>query len=146
MTKIATTLTDQAFAAVGSIGIETAGGSFVPVLSSDHAIPCSASRVFTTVADNQARVEVHVLEGHSDIAAENRSLVKLEVTDLPPAPRGVPQIDVTFKIDSNARLTVKARDRATGHEKSVSLSPGAGLSLSEVQRLVEEAQQDRPSR
>jgi molecular chaperone DnaK len=97
--------------------------------------------VFTTVADNQTRVEVHVLQGESDMAAYNKSLAKFELTSIPPAPKGVPQIEVSFEIDVNGIVSVSAQDQATGRSQSMVIHPSGGLSQSEVNRLVSETRQ-----
>jgi molecular chaperone DnaK len=94
--------------------------------------------VFTTVADNQTRVEVHVLQGESDMAAYNKSLAKFELTSIPPAPKGVPQIEVTFEIDVNGIVSVSATDQATGRAQGMTIHPSGGLSQAEVGRLVAE--------
>jgi molecular chaperone DnaK len=97
--------------------------------------------VFTTVADNQTRVEVHVLQGESDMAAYNKSLAKFELTNIPPAPKGVPQIEVAFEIDANGIVSVGAQDQATGRSQSMTIHPSGGLSQQEVNRLVTETRQ-----
>jgi molecular chaperone DnaK len=94
--------------------------------------------VFTTVADNQTKVEVHVLQGESDMAAYNKSLAKFELTNIPAAPKGVPQIEVTFEIDVNGIVSVSAQDQATGRSQSIVIHPSGGLSQSELSRLVNE--------
>jgi molecular chaperone DnaK len=97
--------------------------------------------VFTTVADNQTRVEVHVLQGESDMAAYNKSLAKFELTNIPPAPKGVPQIEVSFEIDVNGIVSVGATDQATGRSQNMTIHPSGGLSQQEVSRLVSETRQ-----
>ena len=97
-----------------TLGIETKDGTFTPLIERNSTIPTRKSRVFTTVADNQTRVEVHVLQGESDMAAYNKSLAKFELTNIPPAPKGVPQIEVAFEIDVNGIVSVSAQDQATG--------------------------------
>lgn len=121
-----------------TLGIETKDGTFTPLIERNSTIPTRKSRVFTTVADNQTRVEVHVLQGESDMAAYNKSLAKFELTNIPPAPRGVPQVEVTFEIDVNGVYNTKAQDQATGREQSMTIHPSGGLSQQEVSRLVEE--------
>jgi molecular chaperone DnaK len=121
-----------------TLGIETKDGTFTPLIERNSTIPTRKSRVFTTVADNQTRVEVHVLQGESDMAAYNKSLAKFELTNIPPAPRGVPQIEVTFEIDVNGIVSVGAQDQATGRSQSMTIHPSGGLSHQEVDRLAAE--------
>jgi molecular chaperone DnaK len=121
-----------------TLGIETKDGTFTPLIERNSTIPTRKSRVFTTVADNQTRVEVHVLQGESDMAAYNKSLAKFELTSIPPAPKGVPQIEVSFEIDVNGIVSVSAQDQATGRSQSMVIHPSGGLSQSEVSRLVNE--------
>jgi molecular chaperone DnaK len=121
-----------------TLGIETKDGTFTPLIDRNSTIPTRKSRVFTTVADNQTRVEVHVLQGESDMAAYNKSLAKFELTNIPPAPRGVPQIEVMFDIDVNGIVSVTAQDQATGRAQSMTIHPSGGLSQAEVTRLSEE--------
>jgi molecular chaperone DnaK len=119
-----------------TLGIETKDGTFTPLIERNSTIPTRKSRVFTTVADNQTRVEVHVLQGESDMAAYNKSLAKFELTNIPPAPKGVPQVEVTFEIDVNGIVSVAAQDQATGRSQSGVIHPSGGLSQSEVNRLA----------
>jgi molecular chaperone DnaK len=121
-----------------TLGIETKDGTFTPLIERNSTIPTRKSRVFTTVADNQTRVEVHVLQGESDMAAYNKSLAKFELTNIPPAPRGVPQIEVSFEIDVNGVYNASAQDQATGRQQSMTIHPSGGLSQAEVSRLVQE--------
>jgi molecular chaperone DnaK len=121
-----------------TLGIETRDGTFTPLIERNSTIPTRKSRVFTTVADNQTRVEVHVLQGESDMAAYNKSLAKFELTSIPPAPKGVPQIEVTFEIDVNGITSVNAQDQATGRSQNMVIHPSGGLSQAEVGRLVAE--------
>ena len=121
-----------------TLGIETKDGTFTPLIERNSTIPTRKSRVFTTVADNQTRVEVHVLQGESDMSAYNKSLAKFELTNIPPAPKGVPQIEVSFEIDVNGIVSVSAQDQATGRSQSMVIHPSGGLSQAEVSRLVEE--------
>ncbi len=121
-----------------TLGIETKDGTFTPLIERNSTIPTRKSRIFTTVADNQTKVEVHVLQGESDMAAYNKSLAKFELTNIPPAPKGVPQIEVTFEIDVNGIVSVSAQDQATGRSQSVVIHPSGGLSQSELSRLVNE--------
>ncbi len=130
-----------------TLGIETRDGTFTPLIERNSTIPTRKSRVFTTVADNQTAVNVHVLQGESDMAAYNKSLAKFELTNIPGAPKGVPQIEVTFEIDVNGIVSVGAQDQATGRSQSVVIHPSGGLSQSELNRLVGETrtrdQQDK---
>jgi molecular chaperone DnaK len=121
-----------------TLGIETKDGTFTPLIERNSTIPTRKSRIFTTVADNQTKVEVHVLQGESDMAAYNKSLAKFELTSIPPAPKGVPQIEVSFEIDVNGIVSVSAQDQATGRSQSVVIHPSGGLSQSELSRLVNE--------
>jgi molecular chaperone DnaK len=124
-----------------TLGIETKDGTFTPLIERNSTIPTRKSRVFTTVADNQTRVEVHVLQGESDMAAYNKSLAKFELTNIPPAPKGVPQIEVSFEIDVNGIVSVGAQDQATGRSQNMTIHPSGGLSQQEVNRLVSETRQ-----
>ncbi len=121
-----------------TLGIETKDGTFTPLIDRNSTIPTRKSRVFTTVADNQTRVEVHALQGESDMSAYNKSLAKFELTNIPPAPKGVPQIEVTFEIDVNGIVSVSAQDQATGRSQSMVIHASGGLSQDEVGRLVAE--------
>jgi molecular chaperone DnaK len=121
-----------------TLGIETKDGTFTSLIERNSTIPTRKSRIFTTVADNQTKVEVHVLQGDSDMAAYNKSLAKFELTSIPPAPKGVPQIEVTFEIDVNGIVSVAAQDQATGRSQSIVIHPSGGLSQQDVSRLVEE--------
>jgi molecular chaperone DnaK len=121
-----------------TLGIETKDGTFTPLIERNSTIPTRKSRIFTTVADNQTKVEVHILQGESDMAAYNKSLAKFELTNIPPAPKGVPQIEVTFEIDVNGITSVSALDQATGRSQSVVIHPSGGLSQSELSRIVTE--------
>jgi len=122
-----------------SLGIETRGGLFTKLLDRNSTIPTKKSLVFTTVADNQQVVEVHVLQGERDIAAGNRSLARFELVGIPPAPRGLPQIEVTFEVDADGIVSVSARDKMTGLEQAMRITPSSGLSASEIYDLIEEA-------
>ncbi len=126
-----------------SLGIETHGGLFTKIIDRNSTIPTKKSMIFTTVADNQTTVEVHVLQGERGIAAENRSLGRFDLIGIPGAPRGVPQIEVTFSIDSNGIVHVGARDLATGREQGIEVNPAGGLSKAEVDSLIAEADHHR---
>jgi molecular chaperone DnaK len=128
-----------------TLGIETKDGTFTPLIERNSTIPTRKSRVFTTVADNQTKVEVHVLQGESDMAAYNKSLAKFEMTNIPQAPKGVPQIEVTFEIDVNGIVSVSALDQATGRSQSLVIHPSGGLSQSELGKLVNETRQREQS-
>ena len=121
-----------------TLGIETKDGTFTSLIERNSTIPTRKSRIFTTVADNQTKVEVHILQGESDMAAYNKSLAKFELTNIPPAPKGVPQIEVSFEIDVNGIVSVSAQDQATGRSHSMVIHASGGLSQSELSRLVTE--------
>ncbi len=122
-----------------SLGIETRGGLFTKLLDRNSTIPTKKSLVFTTVADNQQVVEVHVLQGERELATGNRSLARFELVGIPAAPRGLPQIEVTFEVDADGIVSVSARDKMTGHEQALRITPSSGLSTSEIYGLIEEA-------
>ncbi len=126
-----------------SLGIETHGGLFTKLIERNSTIPTRKSQVFTTVTDNQRSVEIHVLQGEREISKENRSLGKFELVGIPPAPRGVPQIDVTFAIDSNGIVSVTARDYSSGREQSIQVNPAGGLSREEIERIIADADRHR---
>lgn len=122
-----------------SLGVETRGGLFTKVIERNSTVPLRKSLVFTTVVDNQTSVEIHVLQGEREIASGNRSLGKFELVGLPPAPRGVPQIEVTFEVDANGMLSVSALDKTTGKQQQMRVTPTSGLSAEEIERLIAEA-------
>jgi molecular chaperone DnaK len=122
-----------------SLGIEMHGGVFEKLIERNSTIPTKNTKVFTTVADNQAVVEIHVLQGEREIAKDNKSLGRFELVGIPSAPRGVPQIEVTFAIDSNGIVNVSARDMATGKAQGMQINPAGGLSQSEIDRIIKEA-------
>ncbi|HWO00908.1 MAG TPA: molecular chaperone DnaK [Blastocatellia bacterium] len=128
-----------------SLGIETRGGLFTKLLDRNSTIPTKKSLVFTTVADNQQVVEVHVLQGERDIASGNRSLARFELVGIPPAPRGLPQVEVTFEVDADGIVSVSARDKMTGLEQQMRITPSSGLSASEIYDLIEEATRNAES-
>ncbi|KAA0255732.1 MAG: molecular chaperone DnaK [Acidobacteria bacterium] len=123
-----------------SIGIETHGGIFVKLIERNSTIPTKNTQIFTTVSDNQSTVEIHVLQGEREIAKENKSLGKFQLVGIPPAPRGVPQIEVTFAVDSSGIVNVSARDMATGRAQGIQINPAGGLSQEEIDRIIEEAE------
>jgi molecular chaperone DnaK len=123
-----------------SLGIETLGGVMTVLIPRNTTIPAKKSEVFSTAADDQTSVEVHVLQGERPLARDNRTLGRFHLMGLPPAPRGVPQIEVTFDIDSNGIVSVSAKDLATGKEQKIQITSSSGLSKQEVEQLVKEAQ------
>ena len=122
-----------------SLGIETHGGIFVKLIERNSTIPTKNTQIFTTVADNQTTVEVHVLQGEREIAKENKSLGKFQLVGIPAAAKGVPQIEVTFAIDSSGIVNVSARDLATGKAQGIQINPAGGLSQDEIERIIAEA-------
>jgi len=123
-----------------SLGLETRGGLFVKLISRNSTIPLKNTMTFTTVVDNQQSVEIHILQGEREISSANRSLAKFELVGIPPAPRGVPQIDVSFEIDANGIVSVSAKDKMTGLEQALQITPSSGLSPDEIERLIIEAE------
>jgi molecular chaperone DnaK len=123
-----------------SLGIETMGGVMTKLIEKNTTIPTKAQQVFSTADDNQTAVTVHVLQGEREMASANKSLGRFDLTDIPPAPRGVPQIEVIFDIDANGILNVSAKDKATGKEQSIVIKASSGLSDDEVDRMVKDAE------
>ncbi len=123
-----------------SLGIETKGDVFTRIIPMNTTIPVKKQKVFTTVADNQSVVKIHVLQGEREIASENRSLGWFELIDIPPAPKGVPQILVTFEINADGIVQVSAKDKASGFEQKIKINPSSGLSPEEIKRMKEEAE------
>ncbi|MDH5551522.1 MAG: molecular chaperone DnaK, partial [Gemmatimonadota bacterium] len=124
-----------------SLGIETLGGVTTVLIPRNTTIPTKKSEVFSTAEDNQTTVEIHVLQGERDLAINNRTIGRFQLTGIPPAPRGMPQVEVTFDIDANGILHVQAKDKATGKEQKIRIEASSGLSDSEVERMVKDAQQ-----
>lgn len=122
-----------------SLGIETMGGVMTTMIASNTTIPSKKTEVFSTASDNQPGVEIHVLQGERPMAAQNKSLGKFNLADIPPAPRGVPQIEVTFDIDANGILHVSAKDKGTGKEQKIRIEAGSGLSKDEIEKMKAEA-------
>ncbi len=124
-----------------TLGIETLGAVATPLIKRNTTIPTSATETFTTAADSQASVEIHVLQGERSMSAENKTIGRFNLDGIAPAPRGIPQIDVTFDIDANGILNVSAKDKATGKEQRITITASSGLAKDEVERLVREAEE-----
>ena len=124
-----------------SLGLETRGGLFTKIIERNSTIPLRNTQTFTTVIDNQASVEIHILQGEREVASGNRSLGKFELVGIPPSPRGVPQIDVSFEVDANGIVSVSAQDKATGREQQMRITPTSGLTPDEIDRLIREAEE-----
>jgi molecular chaperone DnaK len=123
-----------------SLGIETLGGVMTTLISRNTTIPTKKSEVFSTAADNQESVEVHVMQGERPMARDNRTLGKFHLVGIPPAPRGMPQIEVTFDIDANSILNVSARDKATGKQQNITITASSTLTKDEIERMVKDAE------
>src|SRR5213075_3408876 len=123
-----------------SLGIETKGGIMTKLIERNTTIPTRRSEVFTTADDMQPSVEIHVLQGEREMASYNKTLGKFQLVDLPPAPRGVPQIEVTFDIDANGIVHVAAKDKATGKENKITITSSSGLKKEDIDKAVKEAQ------
>lgn len=123
-----------------SLGLETRGGLFTKIIERNSTIPLRESRTFTTVVDNQSSVEIHVLQGEREVAQGNRSLGKFELVGIPPGPRGVPQIEVSFEVDANGIVSVSAQDKTTGREQQMRITPTSGLTPDEIDRLIRESE------
>ena len=123
-----------------SLGIETLGGVCTKIIERNTTIPTQKSQVFSTAADNQSSVEIHVLQGEREMAAGNKTLGRFVLSDIPPAPRGVPQIEVTFDIDANGIVNVSAKDKGTGREQKITIQSSSGMSKEDIDRMVKEAE------
>jgi len=128
-----------------SLGIETMGGVFTKLIESNTTIPAKKSEVFSTAADNQPSVEIHVLQGERPMAKDNRTIGRFHLSDIPPAPRGVPQIEVTFDIDANGIMSVSAKDKGTGKEQKIKIEASSGLTDAEIQKMKQEAEANAES-
>jgi molecular chaperone DnaK len=125
-----------------SLGIETMGGVFTKLIDRNTTIPTSKSQVFSTAADNQTAVDIHVLQGERPMAANNKTLGRFQLSDIPPAPRGIPQIEVNFDIDKNGIVNVRAKDLGTNKEQQITIKSSTGLSDEEIQKMVREAEEN----
>ncbi len=123
-----------------SLGVETAGGVFTRIITKNSTVPCRKSQVFSTAVDNQPLVSVHVLQGEREMAADDKTLARFELVGIPPAPRGVPQIEVAFDIDANGIAHVSARDLGTGKQQQIRITASSGLSEAEIKRMVQDAE------
>jgi len=123
-----------------SLGIETLGGVFTKLIEKNTTIPTKKSQIFSTAADSQPAVEIHVLQGEREMAANNKTLGRFQLVGIPPAPRGIPQIEVSFDIDANGIVHVSAKDMGTGKEQSIEITASSGLTEEEIQQLVRDAE------
>jgi len=128
-----------------SLGIETMGGVFTKLIEANTTIPTKKSEIFSTAADNQPAVDLHILQGERPLAKDNRSIGRFQLSDIPPAPRGVPQIEVTFDIDANGILNVSAKDKGTGKEQKIKIEASSGLSQDDIERMKREAEANAAS-
>src|SRR2546428_5465097 len=128
-----------------SLGLETRGGIYTKIIERNSTIPLRNSLTFTTVVDNQSSVEIHVMQGERQVASGNRSLGKFELVGIPSAPRGVPQIEVSFEVDANGIVSVAATDKATGREQAMRITPTSGLSPDEIDKIIREAENSAES-
>ncbi|GAE91138.1 chaperone protein DnaK [Gracilibacillus boraciitolerans JCM 21714] len=125
-----------------SLGIETMGGVTTKLIERNTTIPTSAQQVFSTAADNQTAVDIHVLQGEREMAQDNKTLGRFQLTDIPSAPRGIPQIEVSFDIDANGIVNVRAKDLGTNKEQSITIKSSSGLSDEEVEKMVKDAEEN----
>jgi molecular chaperone DnaK len=123
-----------------SLGIETMGGVFTKLIDANTTIPTKKSEVFSTASDNQPSVDIHVLQGERAMSSDNKTLGRFQLTDIPPAPRGVPQIEVTFDVDANGIMNISAKDKGTGKQQSIKIEASSGLSDEEIKRMKAEAE------
>lgn len=123
-----------------TLGVETLGGVMTPLISRNTTIPTAKSEIFSTAADNQTQVEIHILQGERPMAHDNKSLGRFILDGIPPAPRGVPQIEVTFDLDASGILTVTAKDKATGKSQAIKITGSTGLNKEEIEKMKEEAE------
>jgi len=128
-----------------SLGVETMGGVFTKLIEANTTIPTKKSEVFSTASDSQPAVDIHVLQGERAMAGDNKTLGRFQLSDIPPAPRGVPQIEVTFDIDANGIMNISAKDKGTGKEQSIKIESKSGLSDEEIERMKAEAQANAES-
>ena len=128
-----------------SLGIETMGGVFTKLIEANTTIPTKKSEIFSTASDNQPAVDLHILQGERPLAKDNRSIGRFQLSDIPPAPRGVPQIEVTFDIDANGILNVSAKDKGTGKEQKIKIEASSGLSQDDIERMKREAEANAAS-
>ncbi|MFO0582426.1 MAG: molecular chaperone DnaK [Anaeromyxobacter sp.] len=126
-----------------SLGVETAGGVFTKIIEKNTTVPCKKSNVFSTAVDNQPLVSVHVLQGEREMAGDNKTLARFELVGIPPAPRGVPQIEVTFEIDANGIVHVSAKDLGTGKVQQIRITASSGLTEEEIQRMIKDADSNK---